>query len=715
MRKKAMGEPSHYAIKGLRKKILLSSVLYTLAALLLISALSIYPLYTWMRPAAEANLTHAAEIRALAVEEYLSRMVEITRQINSRTAARNYLADYSAGKLTLEQVSQFTTAILKDALEISTEAVSITRFDREGRTIAHIGKPLRPELDISLSSWYQQLKLMDLVAVEGQLFLAVKGPIRSTADRSVIGHDIVMFTTTSLQRILWQTTGLGTSGESWLARPVEESTVVFFPSHRATEEVYNLLMTDWPLQPAVTRAAKGKAGSMKIDRDHGYRKKAVAYTPVAGSNWVLLVSMSEQELMAPLYRQILMVAALVLTLTILGTLGMLALLRPMTGRVMVYTKELDKLNSELTQEVAEREKAEARLQRSQREWEKTFEAITDAVVIRDTQGRLLKMNQATQHLLGELAPGQSPEQGCRALFGFDKPASECLFCRMIETREAQCGEQRHETADRWFHIACYPLFDDDQTLWGGVLIAQDVSEQKKMERIKDEMISSVSHEMRTPLTAMLGFVEFMLENPVDREQQIDFLQTIHRETERLNELVSNFLDLQRLQAQLEAYQFREMDICALLHETAHLFKVASKKHQVSIQCPGQLPTVRVDENRLLQALKNLLSNAIKYSPAGGAVVIAARPEGDHLVVSVRDQGMGIPPHARERIFERFYRADDSSRPMPGGIGLGLSLVREVIKAHGGEVWVESEEGKGSKFYFSLPVVENKAEKEKDEG
>lgn len=703
-----MGQPSHYAIKGLRKKILLSSVIYTLAALLIISLLSIIPLINWMRGSAERHLIHAAEIRSLAVEEYLARMVEITRQINSRSAARQYLAHHLAERLPFEQVSSATRAILKDALATSIEAVGITRTDRDGRVIAEVGQVVPVEILPILGGAIPHIQILDPILLEDQLFLVVRGTIFDDTQLP-LGYDLVMFTTTNLQRILWNPTALGISGESFLARQTENTTVLFFPSHRGKDEIYNLRLDDSHLQAAISRATSGETGDMRIPADGSAGKRVVAFAPVSGSDWALLVTKEQQELMAPVRKQVFTVAGLVLLLTALATLGMLVLLRPMTGRVMVFAEELDNLNRDLKQEISERKKAEISLLRSQREWERTFEAITDAVAIRDIQGNLLKMNHATAQLLQELAPGEKAETGCRRLFGFDKPPPECLFCRMVAEKEAQCGERHLAEVDRWFHVACYPLFDDDNTLWGGVLVAQDVSEQKKMERIKDEMISSVSHEMRTPLTAMLGFVEFMLENPVERAQQIDYLQTIYRETERLNELVSNFLDLQRLQAQVESYHFKKLDICSLLHETAHLFKVASKKHQVNIQCPEQLPKVQVDEKRLMQALKNLLSNAIKYSPEGGNVMLSAQVEKERIVISVQDQGMGIPSQMRERIFERFYRVDESDRRMPGGIGLGLSLVREVIKSHGGEVWVESETGVGSTFYFSLPLEGSKAQ------
>lgn len=692
----------HYAIKGLRKKIILSSFFYTLVALLIISAASAYPFFLGLKRYTENNLIQAAKIRALAVEEYLSRTVEITRQITSRSAAKKALADYDAGRLTLNEFISFSTPILNDALNISDEVMGITRLDKQGQILVNIGHRV-PESFLPGLIGNRSITMLDPISIEGDLFLVVSASILNRKEE-IIGFDVVVFTTGNLQRIIWDNSGMGRSGESFLTRLVDNEVLFFFPGRRGSQEIYNHRVPNSPYLSATAEATRGQIGLKHVNSlEHG-NKITIAHAPVAGTQWALLVTIDQAELMSPLRKQIVSVAGLALFLTIIGALGMLALLRPMTGRVLVYSEELITLNRDLQQEIYERRRAETQLRRSEHEWEQTFEAITDALAIVDRQGRVLKMNRATLEIAREVAPNKAPEYGCRILFGMESKSGSCPFCRMMQQGEGQSAEFHESVSDRWFFISSYPLRDDDGSLWGGVLIAHDFTEQKKMEQLKDEMISSVSHEMRTPLTAMLGFVEFLLENPVERELQIDYLQTVHRETERLNELISNFLDLQRLQAQVGNYRFAPIDICSLLREAAHLFQVASKKHEVRFQCPETLPKVRADERRLMQVLKNLLSNAIKYSPKGGEVALCARFDEQQIIVSVSDQGMGIPSHARERIFERFCRVDDSEKRIPGGIGLGLSLVREVVHAHGGQVWVESEMGKGSTFYFSLPVL-----------
>ncbi len=695
-----MAQSAYFAIQGLRRKIILSAVLYSLAALLLIAALSAYPLYRTMRHFEENNLLHAVRFRALAIEEYLTRVSELARQINSRTEIRLALEQFRRGEMRLGQLRIFTRPRLQDALQISEEIVGITRMARN-QVISENGQGVTPKLAASLSASARELALLNPVAIDDELYLVVVSPIFA-ANSDLIGHDIVLFTTGKLQRIIWDQAGLGVSGESFLGRRENGNVTLFFPGRKGEREVYNREVPDSPLQSAFSLAASGETGILRLSPGDLGEKNVVAYAGVAGTDWGILISINDRELMAPLRRQALSVAAMALVLTALGALGLWGILRPMTGRVLVYTEELDKLNHELQQEIAERKRAENSLRRSEREWEQTFNAITDAVAIMDLNGNVLRMNRASSDLIGEMKKGPAGESGYDLLFGFSSARQDCPFFDMLREKEPQCTERHDPVSDRWFHVAIYPLVDESHTLWGGVHIAHEVTEQKKMERAKDEMISAVSHEMRTPLTAMLGFVEFLLENPVERELQIDYLKTVYQETERLNELISNFLDLQRLQAEIGHYEFARIDVCDLLDEAAHLYQVASKKHAIAIDCPMPLPMVRGDEKRLMQVMKNLLSNAIKYSPQGGTVTLGAENADGAVTIFVRDEGLGIPARDRERIFERFYRVDDSEKRIPGGIGLGLALVREVVKAHGGRVWVESEMGKGSTFFFTVP-------------
>jgi signal transduction histidine kinase len=670
-------------LERIPRKIVTYSVLYTLAALLLISFLSIFPLVENLKEAEERNLLHAGQIRAMTVEEYL-------------LALRNDVLQV----ISLVEDTPDSLSRLEDGLSLF--MAGITRVDGDGGLVAQIGQAIPRHQWWTPPADTTEVLFGPPVVTDGRLYLLAARPILNGEMRR-IGVDLILFHPHALQRILWHQTGLLPGGEYLLGRATADGGVIFFPGRMGIMEVYNEPVTSPSLMLALQRAAAGQSGLL-YSRGRGNEPYVVAYVPIGATDWGLLVPLDQGELFARVNRTVWRVAGTVLLLTMFGGLGIGLLLRPLSGRAMTYARQLDAANRDLQQEVAERSRAEEELRRSEREWQQTFEAITDSVAILDRNGRILKMNKATVAFLEELSPERMSGQRC-SIFSGEGGMKGCPFTRMLASGRPEMGEFHDEKTDRYFHIAIYPLTNAAGEVWGGVHVAQEISDQKKLEKMKDEMLSAVSHEMRTPLTAMLGFVEYLLENEVEPQQTREFLRTVHRETERLSELISNFLDLQRLQAELENYSFEELHVLLLLSETVQLFAKASRKHPVVLDCPADLPLVRGDNKRLQQVLKNLLTNAIRYSPEGGQVTVGARQEGQMITIFVQDQGMGIPHQALNRIFDRFYRVDDSARRIPGGIGLGLALVREVIRAHGGTIWVESALGKGSTFYFTLPVAE----------
>lgn len=285
--------------------------------------------------------------------------------------------------------------------------------------------------------------------------------------------------------------------------------------------------------------------------------------------------------------------------------------------------------------------------------------------------------------------------------------NECLPPNGKPSSSPCIWEFRNKVTGRWYQCTERSIKWPDGRIVR-LEIAVDISDQKEMERMKDEMISAVSHEMRTPLTAMMGFTEFMLDSEVTEEQRRAFLTTIHKETVRLSELISNFLDLQQLKARQSTYHFRSVDIEPLLQDAAALFAADQGRHRIVVTSSPNLPPVRCDEARLHQVLTNLISNAVKYSPKESLITLGARTDGVTVTIWVRDEGQGIPPENQDKIFERFYRLDNTDRRLVGGTGLGLALVKELVAAHNGRIWVESEIGKGSTFYVSLPVYNGKA-------
>lgn len=231
---------------------------------------------------------------------------------------------------------------------------------------------------------------------------------------------------------------------------------------------------------------------------------------------------------------------------------------------------------------------------------------------------------------------------------------------------------------------------------------------QELDKMKDEMIQNISHEMRTPLTFVKGYVQLILDDQLGElnDMQRSSLEIVMRKAELLTRLIDDIITLQTLNAKM--LNIEVIDLGMLVRDTmqVHQLKAAAAELALRVDIPLDLPPAMADSLRVRQVLDHLLSNAIKFSPDGGIITVRLREDGPWLRVEVADQGIGIPADQLERIFDRFYQVDGSAGRRFGGAGLGLSLVKLIVEAHGGRVWVESELQKGSTFYFTLPKAQN---------
>jgi two-component system phosphate regulon sensor histidine kinase PhoR len=242
---------------------------------------------------------------------------------------------------------------------------------------------------------------------------------------------------------------------------------------------------------------------------------------------------------------------------------------------------------------------------------------------------------------------------------------------------------------------------------GAVLVLHEITDLRRLERVRQDFVANVSHEFRTPLTAIQGFAETLLagalDDPTNRRR---FVEIIREHAARLARLTEDLLKLSRIEAGQLKLDFHPVSVTQLIDscvETAQL-KAVPRQLNLNIQVPQELPRVRGDANSLQEVLQNLLDNALQYTPAGGTIDVSALSSDGHVIVTVADNGIGIPQAEQERIFERFYRVDAARSREAGGTGLGLSIARHIMDAHGGKLWVESAVGEGSRFHFSIPVA-----------
>ncbi len=260
--------------------------------------------------------------------------------------------------------------------------------------------------------------------------------------------------------------------------------------------------------------------------------------------------------------------------------------------------------------------------------------------------------------------------------------------------------------ERQFSVQVSSVLLESRELSGVVAVFHDITELKKMAKVRAEFVANVSHEFKTPLTTIRGFVETLKDGAVnDKEKAKKFLDIILKHTERLEYLVNDLLSLASMESQELRLDLEKVPVPALLESAAGMYKqqLDKKQQRLELQIPKDLPLIQVDRLKIEQVFINLLDNAIKFTPQGGQITIIAYQQNGSVQVDFQDSGIGIDPQHLPRIFERFYRVDKGRSRDMGGTGLGLAIVKHIVLAHQGKVSVQSTHGNGSTFSVFLPI------------
>jgi PAS domain S-box-containing protein len=257
--------------------------------------------------------------------------------------------------------------------------------------------------------------------------------------------------------------------------------------------------------------------------------------------------------------------------------------------------------------------------------------------------------------------------------------------------------------EMWLGVTCGIERDGSGAITGTVVVARDINRRKKVDLAKTEVISAVSHEIRSPLTSIKGFTSTLLSKweRFDDETKRHLLLTINSDADRMARLIGELLDVSRLESGRLQLQRRQVDLVELADAVVERLKDRSEVHDLQMMLPGGFPQVYADPDKIEQVLTNLVENAVKYTEEG-EVTISGAPEDGHVTVSVSDQGDGIPEAHHSQIFGKFYRRGERS-DNPSGTGLGLYISKGLVEAHGGRIWVEEAPGGGARFSFTIPT------------
>jgi len=330
-------------------------------------------------------------------------------------------------------------------------------------------------------------------------------------------------------------------------------------------------------------------------------------------------------------------------------------------------------------------------------------SMVEGVAVVTADERILYCNWAFEQIL-ELPEGSS--QGRTLVEALRQADLVALVRRALSgveelTGELEVGTVRH----RNFSVTAAPVRAAGAN--GAVLVLHDITELRRLERVRRDFVANVSHEFKTPLTAIQGFAETLLSGALDdKANRQRFVEIIREHARRLARLTDDLLKLSRIEAGRLELEIRPIRVEALVNgcvETARL-NAQARGLEIHVDLEKDTPAVRGDGAQLGEVLQNLLDNAQQYTPSGGKIEVKARSNGQEVVFTVTDTGIGIPESDLERIFERFYRVDAARSREAGGTGLGLAIARHIVEAHGGRIWVESAVGQGSRFHFSIPSV-----------
>lgn len=342
--------------------------------------------------------------------------------------------------------------------------------------------------------------------------------------------------------------------------------------------------------------------------------------------------------------------------------------------------------------------------------EAILSSIEDGLVVFDTKLKVTGINPAARRLLDLAFSGSSTLQ-CADIF----PAPQvCDLIRKTVETGAQPNvpdEQRiivltEGDGARHYLFSATAIRGRDRNLSGIVLLLRDVTRLKEVERLKSEFVMAASHELRTPLTSLGMSVDLLLEHVAGglAEKDRDLLQAAHEEVHRMKALVNDLLDLSKIEAGRIELEFESVPVPTLFDHVEAVFKSQMEMKEVSLtsDLPADMPKVRADANKITWVLTNLISNALRYVSKGGHIGLLAHRIGPNVHLSVRDDGPGIPPEYQTKIFQKFVQVKGQEA---GGTGLGLAICKEIVRAHGGAIWVESSAGQGSTFTFTLPVAQ----------
>lgn len=384
------------------------------------------------------------------------------------------------------------------------------------------------------------------------------------------------------------------------------------------------------------------------------------------------------------------------------------------GRLAGQTVENARLYLDAQTEIKKRKKIEDRLRASEVRLRTIFSTVADGITVFDENARVVFVNKAVAESSGYLTPQKmlkSPLRWIKQLKVVDENDRPISIKELPGRKAALTGQNAEKIVksinlktgeERWAIVKASPMVDNDGAVRGSVSITHDITLAKELERRKDDFIGIASHELKTPITSIKGFVHLLKKEHREYERSYNFLDRIDKQLNNLTELVQDLLDITKIKSGKLAYKTEKFDISELVQEVISDLQLTTETHKIFLK-NGIKSFVNGDKDRISQVLINLINNAIKYSPDADRVDVDLSSIRSGVRIDVKDYGIGISQEEMDKIFDRFYRVKDTKGRTFPGLGIGLYLSREIAQRHKGKIWADSQKGNGSTFHLSLPA------------
>lgn len=348
------------------------------------------------------------------------------------------------------------------------------------------------------------------------------------------------------------------------------------------------------------------------------------------------------------------------------------------------------------------QEAHATTEGERRKLSSVLSYMTDGVIATDRKGRVILINEPAAKMLN-VSRETVLSSPIVSLLGLEE---DYTFEELLDEQDSVILDYSSKTKTLILRANFSVIQKETGFVNGLITVLHDITEQEKIDMERREFVANVSHELRTPLTTMRSYLEALADGAwKDEEIAPNFLDVTQNETERMIRLVNDLLQLSKMDSKDYRLSKDWIDFIFFYNRIIDRFEM-TKQQNVTFErkLPDHSAFVEIDEDKLTQVLDNIISNALKYSPEGGKVTFSIEEKDEFIIVSVSDQGVGIPKENIDQIFERFYRVDKARTRKLGGTGLGLAIAKEMVEAHGGKIWAASTEGKGTTISFSLPYV-----------